>query len=546
MKIDNWRAVTCVMLFLFTFEITTISCMEKARQAMIRDEIKAMFYHAYENYLRHAFPMDELKPLSCQGVNSMGRYSLTLVDALDTLVVMGNYSEFEKRVWWIIENLNFNTDVEVSVFETNIRILGGLLAAHLLITHTSLPLITTRPYRGELLNLAYDLGSRLLVAFNTSTKIPYGTINLQKGVMPNETTITATACAGTFGLEFGVLSKLTGDQRFIDTAKNAVRAVWKRRSSLGLVGNHIDIQTGYWSHRDAGIGSGVDSFFEYLLKCAIYFNDDELLEIFEEAYSVIQKYLKKDHWYFEVDMFRGTIVWPLFNSLQAYWPGLEVLFGEVHKAALTMHKFHSIVQKFGLVPEGYNIVTGKVQKGQAGYPLRPEMAESLYFLSRATRDSRWYEYGLDLVYSIQNITKVKCGYAAVADIETHKLRDHMASYFLAETCKYLYLLFDNENFVNSGDYIFNTEGHLFPLNFTFHLQSNASKYLQLIKEEALEISLKDEEKEANEIIVIIEENDENDERKMKNEYKTEESMGVKSVPLQIPISKKEEMRLDIS
>jgi hypothetical protein len=62
--------------------------------------------------------------------------------------------------------------------------------------------------------------------------------------------------------------------------------------------------------------------------------------------------------------------------------------------------------------------------------------------------------------------------------------------------------------------------------------------LQLIKEEALEISLKDEEKEANEIIVIIEENDENDERKMKNEYKTEESMGVKSVPLQIPISKK--------
>jgi hypothetical protein len=147
-----------------------------------REEIKAMFYHGYENYMRYAFPMDELKPLSCQGVNSMGRslthtfseafsisfvffvlqystfyslsyffsirYSLTLVDALDTLVVMGNYSEFEKRVWWIIENLTFNNDVSVSVFETNIRILGGLLSAHLLITHTSLPLITQRPYRG--------------------------------------------------------------------------------------------------------------------------------------------------------------------------------------------------------------------------------------------------------------------------------------------------------------------------------------------------------------------------------------------------------------
>jgi hypothetical protein len=61
------------------------------------------------------------------------------------------------------------------------------------------------------------------------------------------------------------------------------------------------------------------------------------------------------------------------------------------------------------------------------------MAESIYFLAQATNDSRWLEYGLDLIYSIQNITKVKCGYAAVDDIETHKLRDHMDSYFLAET-----------------------------------------------------------------------------------------------------------------
>jgi hypothetical protein len=68
------------------------------------------------------------------------------VDSLDTLVVMGNYTEFEKRVWWIVDNLRFDNDIEVSVFETNIRILGGLLSAHLLITHTSLPLITQRPY----------------------------------------------------------------------------------------------------------------------------------------------------------------------------------------------------------------------------------------------------------------------------------------------------------------------------------------------------------------------------------------------------------------
>lgn len=45
---------------------------------------------------------------------------------------MGNYSEFSKNVKWIIDNLHFHRDVNVSVFETNIRVVGGLLSAHLL------------------------------------------------------------------------------------------------------------------------------------------------------------------------------------------------------------------------------------------------------------------------------------------------------------------------------------------------------------------------------------------------------------------------------
>lgn len=91
-----------------------------------------MFQHAYDSYLRFAYPYDELRPLSCDGVDTWGSYSLTLIDALDTLAIMGNSTEFRRVVDIVVKRQIFDTDVNVSVFETNIRIIGGLLSAHLL------------------------------------------------------------------------------------------------------------------------------------------------------------------------------------------------------------------------------------------------------------------------------------------------------------------------------------------------------------------------------------------------------------------------------
>lgn len=91
-----------------------------------------MFQHAYDSYLRFAYPYDELRPLSCDGVDTWGSYSLTLIDALDTLAIMGNSTEFKRVVDIVLKRQIFDTDVNVSVFETNIRIIGGLLSAHLL------------------------------------------------------------------------------------------------------------------------------------------------------------------------------------------------------------------------------------------------------------------------------------------------------------------------------------------------------------------------------------------------------------------------------
>jgi hypothetical protein len=111
--------------------------------------------HAHTSYMRHAFPHDELKPLSGTYTDSLGElgnaklsntaYSgvaMTLIDSLDTLAVVGNRSEFVRAVRWIGRHVTFDLDLRVNLFETNIRILGGLLAAHTLATDASLDLMT--------------------------------------------------------------------------------------------------------------------------------------------------------------------------------------------------------------------------------------------------------------------------------------------------------------------------------------------------------------------------------------------------------------------
>ena len=96
--------------------------------------------------------------------------------------------------------------------------------------------------------------------------IPYGTVNLRYGVPRGETPVTSTASATTYLMEFGLLSRLTGDAQFEHSARRAITALWNARSRLNLVGGHIDVQRSVWTHRDAGIGTSIDSFYEYLFK----------------------------------------------------------------------------------------------------------------------------------------------------------------------------------------------------------------------------------------------------------------------------------------
>uniref|UniRef100_A0A2K5K3S7 alpha-1,2-Mannosidase n=1 Tax=Colobus angolensis palliatus TaxID=336983 RepID=A0A2K5K3S7_COLAP len=334
-------------------------------------------------------------------------FSLTLIDALDTLLILGNVSEFQRVVEVLQDNVDFDIDVNASVFETNIRVVGGLLSAHLLSKKAGVEVEAGWPCSGPLLRMAEEAARKLLP-----------------------------------------------------------------------VGNHIDVLTGKWVAQDAGIGAGVDSYFEYLVKGAILLQDKKLMAMFLEYNKAIRNYTRFDDWYLWVQMYKGTVSMPVFQSLEAYWPGLQSLIGDIDNAMRTFLNYYTVWKQFGGLPEFYNIPQGYTVEKREGYPLRPELIESAMYLYRATGDPTLLELGRDAVESIEKISKVECGFATIKDLRDHKLDNRMESFFLAETVKYLYLLFDPTNFIHNngstfdtvitpygecilgaGGYIFNTEAH---------------------------------------------------------------------------------------
>ncbi|MCJ1309337.1 alpha mannosidase-like protein [Agyrium rufum] len=203
---------------------------------VLRTETEDMFYHGFDNYMIHAFPEDEIKPVSCRPLtrdnnnpahvelnDPLGNYSLTLIDSLSTLAIIASnpgteqktkraLTRFQEGVEALVDlygdgtggetghgarGRGFDVDSKVQVFETVIRGLGGLLSAHLFAVG-DLPITGYDPtsetgsggirwsrsfsYNGQLLRLAHDLGKRLLPAFSTTTGIPYPRINLRRGV----------------------------------------------------------------------------------------------------------------------------------------------------------------------------------------------------------------------------------------------------------------------------------------------------------------------------------------------------------------------------
>ncbi|EED96557.1 mannosyl-oligosaccharide alpha-mannosidase, partial [Thalassiosira pseudonana CCMP1335] len=431
--------------------------------------LQSMFTHAFDSYMFNAFPASELHPVTCHaGTFHLVRIpALTLIDSLDTLLILGNHTEFARSGEHKRGERGglFGVNQNVSLFETTIRVLGGLLSAHQMANSTLTDdALNYWKYDGVLLTLAHDLGKRLLHAFDTETGIPYGTVNLLRGVPKGETTVASLAGAGTLTLEFELLSRLTGDDSFGKAAKMATRELWMRRSSeLNLMGKHIDSKSGKWTESLSGIGSNSDSFYEYLVKHYVLFPDDEdFWTMFVAVYSGIWSNSRLGDWYVDVDMNHGLNgnVRQIFESLMAFYPGLQILLGEVSPAAKTLNSFFLVREFLGLLPERFNFVHWKTEGSGDVHPLRPELLESCISSHHTTS---WLWAADFALHAVNKLSWTPCGYATVKKVLNIKHHNEMPSYFLSETIKYLYLTFDAEDNIltqdTERDWVFTTEAH---------------------------------------------------------------------------------------
>ena len=373
-------------------------------------------------------------------------------------------------------------------------------------------------YDDQLLRLALDLAQRLLPAFYTKTGMPYPRVNLRHGIPfyvnsplnedidldirgtegPPEITETCSAGAGSLVLEFTVLSRLTGDPRFEQAAKRAFWAVWSRRSNIGLIGAGVDAEAGHWIGGFSGIGAGIDSFFEYALKTHILLSGHELpnktmpsnmkygswldpnkmydplsdidnspdsfLQAWHHAHAAIKRHLYSGvhhpH-YINAHLSTGSPQAYWIDSLGAYYSGLLALAGELDEAIETHLLYTALWTRYSALPERWSVRDGNVEGGLGWWPGRPEFIESTYQIYRVTRDP-WYLYVGEMVLEdIKRRCWTECGWSGLQDVRTGEKSDRMESFFLGETAKYLYLLFDANHPLNKLDapYVFTTEGH---------------------------------------------------------------------------------------
>ncbi|XP_059471862.1 ER degradation-enhancing alpha-mannosidase-like protein 3 isoform X2 [Neocloeon triangulifer] len=302
-------------------------------------------------------------------------------------------------------------------------------------------------------------------------------VNLRHGLKSLEkSTETCTACAGTMVLEMAALSRLSGEPIFENKAHRAMDVLWQmRHRSSDLMGTVLNVHSGDWVRRDSGVGAGIDSYYEYCLKAYVLLGEEKYLGRFNRHYDAVMKYISQGPLLLDVLMHRPhTNSRNFMDALLAFWPGLQVLKGDIKPAVETHEMLYQIIQRHNLLPEAFT-TDFQVHWGQ--HPLRPEFLESTYFLYRATQDPYYLQVGKHALMALQKYSRVPCGYAAIKDVRTTAHEDRMDSFVLAETLKYLYLLFtEPSNLVlDLDDFLFTTEAHLLPL--TLAKSRNSSVFL---------------------------------------------------------------------
>jgi mannosidase alpha-like ER degradation enhancer 2 len=266
---------------------------------------------------------------------------------------------------------------------------------------------------------------------------------------------------GTLLLEFGMLSHHTGNPIYYQKARRAIDVLFSRRSSIDLVGTWVDVISGDWKNTSSHVGGAIDSYYEYLLKGAILFGDTSLRRMYDVHLRAVNRYVADTVdgglWYGRVDMHTGVRSGRRYGALEAFMPGMLLLGGDLERAKALQASGYRMWNLHGIEPEQIDYSTMTVT--HPGYPLRPEIIESAYYLWIATGDPVYRRMGETFYRDLVRYCRTEAGFAHLRSVVTKEKEDAMESFFFAETLKYLYLLFAEKEAFDLDAHVFNTEAH---------------------------------------------------------------------------------------
>ncbi|KAK7749925.1 hypothetical protein SLS53_000507 [Cytospora paraplurivora] len=260
-----------------------------------REAVRESFLHSWGGYKRNAWMADEVTPLSGEAKNPFGGWAATLVDALDTLWIMGLEDEFEEAVEaaGTIDFSRTKTDL-INVFETTIRYMGGFLAAYEL---------SGKKYQ-ILLRKAVEVGELLMCAFDTDDRMPiarwdwklYMTGHAQKH--PKSVLVSEL---GSLSLEFTKLSQLTGDMKYYDAVQRIADVFEESQDETKLPGMwpvlvaSSESGPSFTEDNQFTLGGMEDSLYEYFPKQYLVLGGvfDQPKKMYEKFIGVAKKHLMR-------------------------------------------------------------------------------------------------------------------------------------------------------------------------------------------------------------------------------------------------------------
>ncbi|KAF7420774.1 hypothetical protein PC9H_011292 [Pleurotus ostreatus] len=473
--------------------------------------VRESYLHGYNEYLKYASGHDEVLPLSKGWKDNFNGWGVSMIDSMDTMWIMGLRDEFDNAVR-VASQQNFTTvsSTYAPFFETVIRYLGGLLSAHAL--------------SGEaiLLDRANDLGNRMLPVFDTPSGLPRFSVNTATG----QTALGWTGNAVLFSeatscqVEYKYLAHVTGRSEYYDKVENIMDKMYHANVSDGLFTTRWDAADASPMNNHFSVGASADSGYEYLLKQYLISGKTEPRakdQYLASTNGIINKLLyisPHRKLLYVTDVASGRPIYDL-QHLSCFLPGLFAL--GVHALDLSPRdkELHTWVaqglaytcwltyadQATGLGPDGVQFdeqsrlwvdALAEWERGgrEGGAPpgvsevpeehaadkrdyrvsssvylLRPETVESLFLMWKTTRDVRWRERGWAIYEALEKHTRVEHGYAIIRNVDQvpAETSDDMPSFFLAETLKYLYLLFAETDIIPLDKWVFNTEAHPLPI-----------------------------------------------------------------------------------